>query len=130
MTICEGNNVSPVPFPRQMLICRFIEENHPAQYAKKQQQNQRPPNNPGGPSQDMMSYWGMSLSKDTSADCVGYKFETLALIPDEWDAVSREFIDNRDQHVVDNIEQYCSVVQTGIGNTTLILGGEVDAGKR
>jgi RAT1-interacting protein len=59
----------------------------------------------------------------------GYKFEALALIPDVWDAVSREYIETRDQHVVDNIEQYCSVVQTGMGNSTLILGGEVDAGR-
>jgi RAT1-interacting protein len=72
----------------------------------------------------------MSASLADNADRLGYKFETLALIPDEWDAVPREFIDNREEHVVDNIEQYCSVVQTGIGNTTLILGGEVDAGKR
>jgi RAT1-interacting protein len=64
------------------------------------------------------------------ADRSGYKFETLALIPDEWDAVPREFIDGRGEHVVDNVEQYCSVVQTGIGNATLVLGGEVDAGKR
>lgn len=42
----------------------------------------------------------------------------------------REFIDGRGEHVVDNVEQYCSVVQTGIGNATLVLGGEVDAGKR
>jgi RAT1-interacting protein len=78
-----------------------------------------------------MSYWGMATCLESNiADQLGYKFETLALIPDEWDAVSREFIDNREEHVVDNIEQYCSVVQTGIGNSALILGGEVDAGKR
>ena len=59
----------------------------------------------------------------------GYKFESLALIPDIWDNVSREFIESRGEHVVDNIQQYCSVVRTKIGDSDLILGGEVDAGK-
>jgi RAT1-interacting protein len=59
----------------------------------------------------------------------GYKFESLALIPDTWDEVSRDFIEGREEHVVDNIQQYCSVVQTGLGNHSVILGGEVDAGK-
>lgn len=31
--------------------------------------------------------------------------------------------------VVNNYAQYCSIVKTGIGNVTMILGGEVDAGK-
>jgi RAT1-interacting protein len=60
---------------------------------------------------------------------VGYKFEAVALIPDIWDKVSRDYIESRERHVVDNMQQYCSVVQTGIGSTTLLLGGEVDAGK-
>jgi len=51
------------------------------------------------------------------------------LIPDIWDNVSREFIEARESHIVDNIAQYCSIVQTGIGDTNMILGGEVDAGK-
>jgi RAT1-interacting protein len=64
----------------------------------------------------MMSYWG-------------YKFEAVALIPDIWDEVSRDFIEDRENHVVDNIQQYCSIVHTGIGSTTLLLAGEVDAGE-
>jgi RAT1-interacting protein len=59
----------------------------------------------------------------------GYKFESLGLIPDIWDSVSREFIESRESHIVDNIQQYCSIVQTGIGGTSLIIGGEVDAGR-
>jgi RAT1-interacting protein len=58
----------------------------------------------------------------------GYKFESLALIPSIWDETSRDFIESRETHIVDNIQQYCSVVQTGIGSTSVILGGEVDAG--
>lgn len=60
---------------------------------------------------------------------IGYKFESLALIPSIWDETSRDHIESRETHIVDNIAQYCSVVQTGIGSTSVILGGEVDAGK-
>lgn len=41
--------------------------------------------------------------------------------------MSRDFIENRDEHIVSNKAQYCSVVRTGIGKTVLCLGGEVDA---
>jgi len=57
----------------------------------------------------------------------GYKFETLSLIPDTWDATSRDYIEGRENMIVNNSGQYCSVVSTGIGSTTLVLGGEVDA---
>ncbi|KAL5351583.1 decapping endonuclease targeting mRNA [Pseudogymnoascus australis] len=67
-----------------------------------------------GGKKDMMSYWG-------------YKFETLCLLPDTWDATSREYIEGREDQIVNNAAQYCSVVQTGIGETSLIIGGEVDA---
>jgi RAT1-interacting protein len=79
-------------------------------------------------------YWGQSLEILLSGfnhlllTQSGYKFEALALLPDTWDAVSRDFIESRDQHVVDNFQQYCSIVETGIGSNSLILGGEVDAG--
>lgn len=58
----------------------------------------------------------------------GYKFETLSLIPSTWDATSREVIENRENEIVNNHAQYCSIVKTGIGKSKLILGGEVDAG--
>ena len=58
----------------------------------------------------------------------GYKFETLCLLPDTWDATPREYIEGREEQIVNNHAQYCSVVQTGIGDTSLIIGGEVDAG--
>lgn len=50
------------------------------------------------------------------------------MIPDIWDAVSREQIEERPNQVVNNKAQYCSVVRTGFGKTKLIIGGEVDAG--
>ena len=59
----------------------------------------------------------------------GYKFETLSTIPRPWGETSREYIENRDNEVVNNKEQYCSVVRTGFGNSVVCLGGEVDASK-
>ncbi|KAG5943012.1 Protein rai1 [Claviceps sorghi] len=56
-----------------------------------------------------------------------YKFETLSTLPETWHETSREYIENRENQVVNNKEQYCSVVRTGISNTILCLGGEVDA---
>ena len=32
--------------------------------------------------------------------------------------------------VVTNHAQYCSVVKTGIGKARMVIGGEVDAGKK
>ncbi|CRG88758.1 Decapping nuclease rai1 [Talaromyces islandicus] len=91
----------------------FIEENNAYKNAQKEvQRNQRP--QPGMPSQDVMAYWG-------------YKFETLAVIADTWDATPREKIEGRVHEVVNNKAQYCSVVRTGIGKTKLVIGGEVDA---
>lgn len=58
----------------------------------------------------------------------GYKFETLCLLPAAWDETPRDYIENRENEIVNNFAQYCSVVKTGIGSTVMILGGEVDAG--
>lgn len=49
------------------------------------------------------------------------------MISDTWDNVSRDEIQSRERKVVDNYSQYCSVVETGIGGVSMILGGEVDA---
>ncbi len=57
----------------------------------------------------------------------GYKFETLSLIPATWAETSRDYIESREDLVVNNHAQYCSVVRTGIGKSKLIIGGEVDA---
>ena len=59
----------------------------------------------------------------------GYKFETLSVIPEQWDSTSREFIEGRHDMIVSNYAQYCSVVKTGIGNVKMVIGGEVDARK-
>jgi RAT1-interacting protein len=92
----------------------FIEEDHASKVAEKQTQQRQP--NRGGNSQELMQFWG-------------YKFETLSLIANTWDATSRDYIEGREKEVVSNYAQYCSVVQTGIGGIGMIIGGEVDAGK-
>ncbi|KAE8446141.1 Protein rai1 [Mollisiaceae sp. DMI_Dod_QoI] len=91
----------------------FIEENHAYKLQSHARQSQQV-SQPGRPSQDMMSFWG-------------YKFETLCLLPKPWDETPREYIENRENEVVSNHAQYCSIVRTGIGNSVLVIGGEVDA---
>ncbi|KAI9762318.1 MAG: hypothetical protein M4579_000466 [Chaenotheca gracillima] len=92
----------------------FIEENHEYKLSSQEAQHNQPPPRRDGPSQDMMSYWG-------------YKFETLSLIPQPWAATSRDYIESREDEIVNNKAQYCSIVKTGIGKAKMILGGEVDA---
>ncbi|KAL8791453.1 MAG: hypothetical protein Q9213_000069 [Squamulea squamosa] len=58
---------------------------------------------------------------------VGYYFETLSLLPNTWAETSRDYIEGREDLVVNNYAQYCSIVRTGIGKSRLVLGGEVDA---
>ena len=60
---------------------------------------------------------------------LGYKFETLSLIPNTWAETPRDVIENRENEIVNNHAQYCSIVKTSIGKAKLIIGGEVDAGK-
>lgn len=100
----------------------YIEENYEyrlrqqAEQARQQQQrqqNQRRGPQPPKPSGDMMTYWG-------------YKFETLSTIPNTFDATPRSYIDSRPTLPVSNAAQYVSIVSTGIGSTSLVLGGEVD----
>ena len=56
----------------------------------------------------------------------GYKFESLCTLEKTWDESTREEIETRNENVVDNIQQYCSVVRTQLGSSTIIMGGEVD----
>ncbi|ORY71622.1 RAI1 like PD-XK nuclease-domain-containing protein [Pseudomassariella vexata] len=99
----------------------FIEENHEYKQAsmKEQRKQQKKQAKRGGQSQpqfspDVMSFWG-------------YKFETLSTLPATWAETSRDYIESRDEQVVSNKAQYCSVVRTGFGKTIMCLGGEVDA---
>lgn len=91
----------------------FIEENHSKKLSSRDHQYNRPAV-AGAMSQDLMSYWG-------------YKFETLSLIDKPFSQTSRQSIEGREDLIVSNYAQYCSVVRTGFGRTKMILGGEVDA---
>jgi RAT1-interacting protein len=56
----------------------------------------------------------------------GYKFEELSTLGKTWDESTRAEIEGRNGNVVDNIQQYCSIVKTQLGSSTIIMGGEVD----
>jgi len=83
----------------------FIEESHHHKMTSRGTPSRR---------QDIMSFWG-------------YKFETLATLPQHWDECSRDQIESRLHDVVSNKAQFCSIVKTGFGDIGLVLGGEVDA---
>ncbi|KAK4204314.1 RAI1 like PD-XK nuclease-domain-containing protein [Triangularia verruculosa] len=91
--------------------CIFIEEN----WAFKRSQEAEDKKNWKSPlAPELMQFWG-------------YKFETLATIPRPWGETPRETIESRDSEIVNNKEQYCSIVRTAIGGKVMCLGGEVDA---
>ncbi|KAL2023822.1 hypothetical protein VTK56DRAFT_1089 [Thermocarpiscus australiensis] len=92
--------------------CIFIEEHHQHKLLREDMQAQRQRKGPALP--ELWRY-------------MGYKFETLSTLPRPWGEVSRDYIENRDNEIVNNNEQYCSVVRTGFGKTIVCLGGEVDA---
>jgi RAT1-interacting protein len=56
----------------------------------------------------------------------GYKFEELSTLSKTWDESTRSEIENRNLNIVDNIQQYCSIVKTQLGSSSIIMGGEVD----
>nr|5ULJ_A Chain A, RAI1 [Scheffersomyces stipitis CBS 6054]5ULJ_B Chain B, RAI1 [Scheffersomyces stipitis CBS 6054]5ULJ_C Chain C, RAI1 [Scheffersomyces stipitis CBS 6054]5ULJ_D Chain D, RAI1 [Scheffersomyces stipitis CBS 6054] len=56
----------------------------------------------------------------------GYKFEAIATLPKPWADCSRQQIDKRGKKMVNNYEQYISVIKTGIGEAKMLLAGEVD----
>ncbi len=91
----------------------FVEENHAKKLEDRAKQYSEGAAR-GNMSQDLMSFWG-------------YKFETLSLLSDHWSRVSREEIEGREERMVSNYAQYCSIVRTGFGKLKMILGGEVDA---
>lgn len=91
----------------------FVEEDHATNLQQKREQERRPPR-PGAPPAEVFQYYG-------------YKFETLSVLPDHWDNCTRDQIEGRETEVVNNAAQYCSIVKTGIGSSSMVLGGEVDA---
>ena len=91
----------------------FIEENHSKKLSSRDNQYTGGAVR-GAMSQDLMSFWG-------------YKFETISLLDQPWQMVSRQEIETRNELTVSNHAQYCSIVRTGFGKTKLVIGGEVDA---
>lgn len=53
-------------------------------------------------------------------------FLALSTLPDTWDNCSRDQIEQRNDVIVNNHIQYCSVVRTSLDKTTIVMGGEVD----
>jgi hypothetical protein len=59
----------------------------------------------------------------------GYKFETLSLLNKPWGETTREEIEGREDEIVDNYAQYCSICRTEIGGASMVIAGEVDGGR-
>jgi len=92
----------------------FIEECHEHKLQVKAAQSALPQErNRFGPPQDLAMFWG-------------YKFETLSLLSAPWAECTREQIEGRENEIVDNYAQYCSIVKTSMGSTSMIIAGEVD----
>lgn len=56
----------------------------------------------------------------------GYKFETVATLSQPLPYVDRETVEKRPKKLVNTGDEYITVVRTGVGNSKLILGAEVD----
>lgn len=56
----------------------------------------------------------------------GYKFESIATLKQPLPYTERSTLEKRNKKVVSNGEEYVTVVRSGIGNSKLILGAEVD----
>ncbi|KAI4724211.1 rai1 protein [Aureobasidium sp. EXF-10728] len=97
---------------RQYLLSSISAKNHAYKAASKEAQKARFSRN-RGPPQDMAMFWG-------------YKFETLSLLNKPWGETTREEIEGREDEVVDNYAQYCSICRTEIGGASMVIGGEVD----
>lgn len=93
----------------------YIEEDFPSRAVERAAEANQPPGRqyPGQQSREMMTYWG-------------YKFESLALVPEDPSSTSAQKARKDPPDIVSNHAQHCSIVNTSFGPHTLILGGEVD----
>lgn len=86
----------------------YIEE-HETEFKRAQNQNQDARGR-------LMGFWG-------------YRFESLSTVssfPSKTDPVDKEELESRKSSVVNTNEQYCTVVKTRLGNTSIVMGAEVD----
>lgn len=67
-----------------------------------------------------------ATSGNQSAWYTGYKFESLATLSQPLSYVTRSALEKRPKRIVNNGDQYITVVRTGVGNAKLLLGAEVD----
>lgn len=93
-----------VPFDGQL----FVKNDEQAELARRNAQDQDPNAN------------------SARFEYVGYKFEAVATLPKPWAETPRLTIEKRNKKLVNNYEQYISVVKTGIGKAKVLLAGEVD----
>ncbi|KHO01533.1 Protein RAI1 [Metarhizium album ARSEF 1941] len=108
--------------------CIFIEENNEYKLQSRAKESHRGPRR--GPPLEVMQYWGISAlprspsvpPSDRRPPKARKDTRTHPSLPQ-----AIKWIENRENQTVNNKEQYCSVVRTGIGKTILCLGGEVDA---
>ncbi|QLQ80030.1 hypothetical protein HG537_0D00300 [Torulaspora globosa] len=56
----------------------------------------------------------------------GYKFESLATLSQPLAYVDRTILEKRPKRLVNTGDEFITVVRTGVGNTKLILGAEID----
>lgn len=61
-----------------------------------------------------------------TCEFVGYKFETMTTLKKPWAETARKTIEKRHKQLVNNYEQYISVVRSGVGKVKTLLAGEVD----
>jgi hypothetical protein len=71
-----------------------------------------------------------AISEPPFLIATGYKFETLSLLNKPWGQTTREEIEGREDEIVDNYAQYCSICRTEIGGASMVIGGEVDGGRK
>ncbi|KAJ2959772.1 hypothetical protein NQZ79_g4790 [Umbelopsis isabellina] len=86
----------------------YIEE-HETEFKRAQNQNQDARGR-------LMGFWG-------------YRFESLSTVsnfPSKTEPVDKEELESRKSSVVNTNEQYCTVVKTRLGNTSIVMGAEVD----
>lgn len=113
---------------------RYIEDNPDYESVDKESQRKRH-YRPFKNTPELMQYWGKNLIPIKRYDAPvmqdtdltpGYKFEILSTLPRPWAECTREEIEGRDEEFVNNNAEYCSIVRTTIGSTSMVIAGEVD----
>lgn len=113
------NMKDPIDFEVVSYDGQIFIKNDEAIELKRRQQNSVSNNNSSSSSN------GLPADFQQRCEFSGYKFETVATLPRPWADCSRPLIEKRSKKVVNNYEQYISVVRTGIGKVKLLLAGKL-----